>query len=562
MTPRVVPALALALAVTAHARSPHREVVSFSVTTNTGAGRSEFVVGSHPDVGNWNPTGAVKLYWTAGDVWTGQVAVQAGTVLEYKFITRETATNRYCDNGNAEWMGGPNLTTSVPAQPDAPYAGKTVFYHSGWTNAFVLWHSNTDWISTPMTRLGAGRVAGEYLYRADGIGEAGEDLEFIPYGSLGGVQYWDHAPYGGFGDSNYYTSLDAFFLQDGNVFGYWPPASVSVSRIVTTNVTSSWAPTIPSRDIRIYLPRGYDQNAWKRYPVLYLHDGQNVFQPGGAFGCWYAELSADKEISQGRMREAILVGVDNHPTNRLGEYCPPGDTARGSIGIADVYGNFLIHNVRPTVDTHYRTLNDRSNTLTLGSSMGGLVSLYLGLETNVFGRLGVVSPAFWTATNFVGRVDSSQTKGVIVYMDMGTEEGSEMWDDAWQVYDLLLQDGYAPNEDLEMAIGCGHPHSEWAWAERMPGMYRYLLHVRDEPNLIAQDLYPPVIGQSSATTVSFNTLKGRDYRLDRSAELSSLSWSGIATGAVESLPWATRTLTDTNPPPAGAFYRVAAEPWP
>ena len=120
------------------ARSPAREVVSFSVTTNTGLGRSVFVVGSHADVGNWNPTGAVKLYWTSGNVWTGQVAVQAGTTLEYKFITRGTATTQWCDGANAEWSGGGNLTTAVPAQPSAPYTNKTIYYHSGWTNAFIL----------------------------------------------------------------------------------------------------------------------------------------------------------------------------------------------------------------------------------------------------------------------------------------------------------------------------------------------------------------------------------------------------------------------------------------
>jgi len=563
---RLLLPLFLLLPALCQARSPAREVVSFSVTTNTGLGRSVFVVGAHADVGNWNPTGGVKLYWTSGNVWTGQVAVQAGTTLEYKYVTRGTAATQYCDGANAEWMGGANLTAAVPAQPSAPYTNKTVYYHSGWTNASILWRDGTNWFSTAMVRQGAGRGAGEYLYRADGIGEAGEDLEFIPNGYFGGTQYWDHAPYGGYGDSNYYTSLDVFFLQDGNVFGYWPPPTVSASRIATTNVVSGWEPAISSRNVRIYLPRGYEQNTWKKYPVLYLHDGQNVFQPGGAFGCWNAEITADREISQGRMRETIIVGVDN-TGSRLAEYCPPGDTVLGNAGVADLYGNFLVHNVRPTIDAHFRTLNDRSNTLAMGSSMGGLVSAYLGLETNVYGRVGVLSPSFWAAPKFVGRMISNATKGVVIYLDMGTDESDEdMWEPTWGVYDELLIDGYAVNADLLMEVGCGHPHSEWAWAARLPGAYRFLLNVWDEPNLLAQSEYPPPVGVTAtggAVRVTFDALRGRTYRLERATRLVNPDWSGVVTGAVERLPWAERGLQDTNALSlTGGFYRVVAEPWP
>jgi predicted alpha/beta superfamily hydrolase len=554
-----------ACAAAAYARSPAREVLSFSVATNTGLGRSEFVVGSHSDVGNWSPSQAVKLYWTAGNVWTGHIAIQSGTTLEYKFVTRATTSGLYCSDANVEWMSGANLTSSVPAQPAAPYTGKTVYYHSGWTNAFLVYRVGTNWFSAEMSRAGAGRGAGEYLYRLGGIGEAGEDIEFIPGGYSGGVQYWDHAPYGGYGDSNYYTTLDVFFLQDGHVFNYWPPVTVSVSRIETTNVTSSWAPTIPSRNIRIYVPRGYDQNTWKRYPVLYMHDGQNVFQPGGVFGCWNGEQTADKEISQGRMRETIIVAVDN-TSARNREYIPPDGDAGAGPGTGDQYADFLIHNVRPTVDTHYRTLNDRANTLTVGSSFGGLISTYLGLETNVFGMIGPMSPAYWPADAFVGRIDSNNIKGVRIYTDMGTDESeTSMWDPFWRVYDLFLADGYALNDDLRIAIGCGQQHNEAAWAARLPGAYDFLLNVWDEPNVLAQAEYPPAIETvTSEWQFSFHSLRGRAYRLDRTPSLVGGSWSGVTTSAVENLPWSSRTLADTNAPAqfTNGFYRLVVEPWP
>ena len=214
-----------------HAASPVREPLSFRYTWAVGANRSVFVVGSHPDVGAWSPERAAKLYWTPDNVWTGQVAVQAGTALEYKFIARTNSAAQYCNGDNVEWMAGGNLSTQVVAQPAAPYAGKTILYHSGWTNAGLVYRVGTNWFGAAMTRAGAGRTGSEFLYRAAGLGVEGEPLEFVPYGYFNGTQYWDHAPYGGYGDSNYYTTLDVFFLQDGQVFNYRPPAAVSAPRI-------------------------------------------------------------------------------------------------------------------------------------------------------------------------------------------------------------------------------------------------------------------------------------------------------------------------------------------
>lgn len=558
--------LALAAPAAAPARSPYRQPVDFARTWSVGLGRSVFVVGSHADIGAWTPTGAVKLAWGPGDTWTGRVAVQAGTALEYKYIARADDAASWCDNGNVEWTPGANLATNVPAQSGAPYAGKTIFYHTGWTNADLVYRQGTNWYGVAMTREGEGRWPGEYRYRAGGVGEEGEELEFIPHGHLAGVEYWDHAPYGGYGNSNYDTTLDVFFLQDGQVYNYWPPAVLSASRVVTTAVSSSWAPTIPSRQIRIYLPRGYTTNTWKSYPVLYLHDGQNVFAPGGDYGCWYAERTADQEISQGRMRETILVAVDNSP-ERDRELCPPGDNEGSGPGTGNLYANFLVHNVRPTLDTHYRTRNDRANTLTAGSSMGGLISAYLGLETNVFGRVGAFSPAFLVASNFLGRIRANPTKGTVIYMDDGTINlDAELWPDTWYAYDLFLADGYAPNDDLRMVVGCGHDHNEAAWAARLPAAYRFLLDIRDEENLLARNRYPPAISNAlraaappGRVQLAVPTLAAQRYTLEQATNFPGGAWRSV-TNFTETAPWSVRTLADTNPPDAGTlFYRVRVE---
>lgn len=559
------------LAVTAQGRSPYRETVTFQSVSNTGVGRSLYVVGGHADLGDWNPVLAHRLSYQPGNVWSGRVAVQSGTALSYKFISRNESSAQHCDGANVYWMPGPDLTTNVAAQPDAPYIGKTVYYHSGWTSASLIVVQGTNGTLVPLNRIGNGRGPGEFLYKGAGIGEAGEPLQFVPTGWLNGTQYYDNVQGSLYGAGDYYTALDVFFVQDGQIYNYWPPASPSPSTITTTFVGSSWAAQIPSRNIRIYLPRGYTNNTWKRYPVLYLHDGQNVFRPGGAFGCWFAEDAANREMGQGRAREAILVGVDNG-SNRCGEYLPPGDSINDAacgglaIGLGDYYANFLIHNVRPTLDTHYRTLNDPANTLVLGSSLGGLISTYLGMRTNVYGGIGAMSPAYWAAPVFRGWIASNATLGLRVYMDWGTAEGASMWDYSWPVRDELLRDGFTENLDLKTVVGCGQPHSESAWSNRLPYALRFLLDPLQEPNLLARNAHPSAIkgitmDQQGVISAQLDTLSGNAYTVEMSTRLTnSVGWSGVSTLSVETLPWAIRSFSVTNPAPGepGVFIRAIA----
>ena len=244
---------------------------------------------------------------------------------------------------------------------------------------------------------------------------------------------------------------------------------------------------IPSREIRVWLPPGYDEGD-ARYPVIYFHDGQNVFRPGGPFGCWFAEDAAAEEMKAGRMREAILVAVPNNDADmgkaRMTEYqaptdINPRDPSRGN-GICDRYARFLLERVKPAVDAKYRTLPDRANTSVAGASMGGLVSLWLGLNTDAFGAVGVFSPAFWTSSNFTKAVmDGPKKDGLRIYMDMGTREkgnlSGDYWKDALAVRDALLKQGHEEGEDLLWNPGEGDEHNERAWAKRLPVALRFLV---------------------------------------------------------------------------------------
>jgi predicted alpha/beta superfamily hydrolase len=253
--------------------------------------------------------------------------------------------------------------------------------------------------------------------------------------------------------------------------------------------------TIPSREIRVWLPPGYDEGS-ARYPVVYFHDGQNVFRPGGPFGCWFAEDAAEEEMTAGRVREAIMVAIPNNAADmgkaRVTEYQPPTDInprdpQRGN-GTCDRYARFLLEKVKPAVDAKYRTLPDRENTAVAGASMGGLVSLWLGLNTEAFGAVGVFSPAFWTSPNFTKAVrEGTKKDGLRIYMDMGTREkgnlSGDYWLDALAVREALLKQGYEEGADFLWNPGEGDEHNEKAWAKRLPVALRFLLPEKDRPRI-------------------------------------------------------------------------------
>ena len=256
---------------------------------------------------------------------------------------------------------------------------------------------------------------------------------------------------------------------------------------IETMFIESGDESVPSREIRVWLPPGYDDGS-THYPVIYFHDGQNVFRPGGPFGCWFAEDAAAEEMKAGRMREAIIVAIPNNEADagraRMTEYQPPTDInprdpQRGN-GICDRYAGFLLEKVKPAVDARYRTLPDRENTAVAGASMGGLVSLWLGLNTDAFGAVGVFSPAFWTSPNFTKAVmNGSKKDGLRIYIDMGTEEkgnlSGDYWKDALAVRDALLKQGYVEGQDFLWNPGEGDEHNEKAWAKRLPVALQFLM---------------------------------------------------------------------------------------
>jgi predicted alpha/beta superfamily hydrolase len=231
-----------------------------------------------------------------------------------------------------------------------------------------------------------------------------------------------------------------------------------------------------SRTLRIYLPPSYGQNPLKRYPVLYMHDGQNLFEASTAFGGveWQVDETADSLINSGQLDELIVVGVDNGGANRIYEYTPCCDPQYGGGG-ADVYERFLLETVKPYIDQNFRTLTSNKNTAIMGSSLGGLVSFYIGRRhPEVFSKLAGLSSSFWWNNQaLTQQVEASTTKvAVNIYIDAGTS--SDGLTETTRMRDALVADGYVQAKDLYYYVAQGASHNEASWAARLNLPLTYL----------------------------------------------------------------------------------------
>lgn len=234
-----------------------------------------------------------------------------------------------------------------------------------------------------------------------------------------------------------------------------------------------------ARDITVFLPPGYEQARDVRYPVLYMHDGQNLFDPEVAFKKgehWRVGETASELIDAGRIDPLIIVGLANTGPRRVHEYTPTHDRRRGG-GEADNYGRLIIEELKPLIDTTYRTLPDSIHTGMAGSSLGGLVTLYLGLKRpDVFGRLGVMSPSVWWDRRVILRnVRESRPKPRLrIWVDMGTREGRQHLENARLLKVGLLKAGWVDDDDLHYEEALGGTHSESAWGGRFGRVLEWL----------------------------------------------------------------------------------------
>lgn len=233
------------------------------------------------------------------------------------------------------------------------------------------------------------------------------------------------------------------------------------------------------RQITVSLPPGYEAASEARYPVLYMHDGQNLFEAERAYvkgQHWRIGETAGALIDAGRVPPVLIVGIDNTGASRLHEYTPTYDRRRGGGG-ADAYGRLILEELKPFIDREYRTRPEPEHTGLGGSSLGGLVSLYLALKRpDVFRRIAVMSPSVWWDRRVVLRHvrDARPKPPLRLWVDIGTREGRHHVDNARLLRAGLLKGGWVEGDDLHYEEAQGAMHNEAAWADRFGRMLEFL----------------------------------------------------------------------------------------
>ena len=223
---------------------------------------------------------------------------------------------------------------------------------------------------------------------------------------------------------------------------------------------SKFLPT--QRDLIVYLPPDYEQETTRHYPVLYMQDGQILFDAATSFFAGrerHMDERAQALINQGKIEPLIIVGIYSGGLSRKVEFMPPDANERGHL---DLYGRMLIEEIRPFIEHQYRTLNDREHTALGGSSLGGLATLYLGLQySNIFGRLAVTSPAAFMDDEMIVREVRglrSKTKQQIC-LSAGSEEDSTFLDSIRDLHQALRDKGWKEDADLNYLEAAGSEHS-------------------------------------------------------------------------------------------------------
>lgn len=472
---RLAACAVVAVACRAAADGVPNQIVDFEWTENAPFGQSIFVTGNIPQLGQSDVRLAVKLASKDRGPfqrdWSIKLAIPRGTSYQYRFIRRDDSVQQLSDPDNFTNLS--NLLNGNTAAPIPALRDLSVVVPVSDGASAVAFNTAGGTVNVPLTPL-----------------PCRPDLEIATLANQ---------PNGkGISAAIVTTSINVpihtVFRRGSQLFDFEPGSGGTTAGTIETRVLAT--NTVPAtrivngvsgRGYRVYLPRGYAVNTWRRYPVAYFQDGQNVFGPGNPLGTWSAELVADSLIQQGRIRELIMVAVDNSP-QRNAEYVP--EFSEPGLNNDD-YNQFLIQELKPFIDATYRTLTGPADTANIGSSFGGIAAAVLGLDhSDVFGRIGCMSPPFWAGATDDRLKDGLLPPSVRFYMDCGdTNDNGEL---SYSVRDSLVRDGRVWEQDFFFRVGFGQTHEEAAWSARLPHVLLALFPIVDEPN--AAELLVPLGG--------------------------------------------------------------------
>ena len=226
------------------------------------------------------------------------------------------------------------------------------------------------------------------------------------------------------------------------------------------------------RIIRVYLPEDY-ANSTEAYPVLYMHDGQNLFDDSTSYvGEWGVDENLNQLAKESGLK-LIVVGIDNGQDKRMNELSPWENSEYGQAEGVE-YMEFIVKQIKPFIDSTYRTLNNRENTAIMGSSMGGLISHYAIYNyPEVFGMAGIFSPSYWYSEDvFTFTKENPVPEDARLFLVIGKKEGNAV-DDTEKMYSHILATGH-PNETLKITIDQEGEHNEPSWRKQFTPAIKWL----------------------------------------------------------------------------------------
>ena len=242
------------------------------------------------------------------------------------------------------------------------------------------------------------------------------------------------------------------------------------------------------RTITVYLPAAYLIEPDRRFPVFYLQDGQNLFDGTTSYlpgRTWRAHTTADRLTEIDCIEPVILVGVANAGNDRMPEYTPVADPQLGG-GRGPLYGTLLLRDLKPLIDHEFRTLPDARHTALGGSSLGGLISLFLALEhRDLIGKIAVLSPSLWWNGRSILRLArrASVDPPLSTWLDIGTAEGAHHLRDTDLLFSILVDRGWEAGRTLAYQRIPGGLHNEDAWADRFGEVLAFLFPA-DRPAIL------------------------------------------------------------------------------
>ncbi|MGB3008120.1 MAG: alpha/beta hydrolase-fold protein [Chitinophagaceae bacterium] len=249
-----------------------------------------------------------------------------------------------------------------------------------------------------------------------------------------------------------------------------PEKAHTASKNVSIIDTAFYIPQLKrKRAVSVYLPANYSITK-ERFPVMYLHDGQNIFDDARSYA---GEWGIDEFLDSAKMRNCIVVAIDNSSDYRMNEYNPYNHSTFGKGEGAD-YVDFLAKTLKSYIDKHYRTKRNKSNTSIAGSSMGGLISMFAILKyPKVFGGAGVFSPAFWVAPGIYDEINAKgrKVKGRI-YFFAGKQEGETMVPYMLKAFEGLSA---VSKSKISLIIRDEGMHNEATWRKEFPSFYQWIL---------------------------------------------------------------------------------------